>query len=180
MPVAQGQYGLPAHQVFLATLGAESQVLTGQVRVAGGPIRRRWISHRSGLGHREQLAAPRQLFSAMTVAEQAEVPDAHEARGQEVEGEAADELSGFERHDSRWVVVARIPPAASEGPRFECEEAMSGDGDLVGVTAELLEHLRGTPEGGFSIDDPCAAPTTGKKVSDGWGVGARLQVAVQL
>jgi hypothetical protein len=49
------------------------------------------------------------------------VADAHEARGQDVEEEAADELSGFERHDSRLVVVARIPPAERAVPRFESE-----------------------------------------------------------
>ena len=56
----------------------------------------------------------------MTVAEQAEVTEAHDARGQDVEEEAADERSGCERHDSRLVVVARIPPAARDVPRFEC------------------------------------------------------------
>ena len=57
---------------------------------------------------------------------------------------------------------------------------MIGDGDLVGVTAEILEHLRGSPEGGLSLDDPCAAPTTCQQVSEGWGIGERLQLAVKL
>jgi hypothetical protein len=56
----------------------------------------------------------------MTVAEQAAVTEAPEACGQAVAEDAADELSGGERHDSRVVVVARIPPAAREVPRFEC------------------------------------------------------------
>jgi hypothetical protein len=177
--VAQGPYGVPAPQGSRATLGAERQVLTGQWHGAGGPVRRRWISQRSGLGHREQLAAQRQLVSAMTVAEPAAVTEAHEARGQEVEGEAADELRSFERHDSWLVVVASIPSAARDVPRFEVAYAMMGDGDLVGVTAEILEHLRGTPEGGVSIDDPFTAPTTCQQVSEGWGISERLQLAVK-
>ena len=180
MPVVQGQYGVPAHQVSLAPRGAERQVLTGQWRVAGGPVQRGWISQRSGLGHREHLAAQRQLGRAMTVAEQAEVTDAYEARGQDVEEEAAAERRGFARHDSRLGVVASIPPAARDVPRVECESAMSGDGDRVGVTAARLEPRRGPPDGGVSLDDPCAAPTTCQQVSEGWGIGERVQVAVNL
>ena len=116
----------------------------------------------------------------MTVTEPAEVTDAHEARGQDVAAEAADALRGFERQDSRLVVVARIPPAERDVPRFEFASAMMGDGDLVGGTAERLEHRRGSPEGGCSLDDPCAAPTTCQKVSEGWGSGERLQLAVKL
>lgn len=116
----------------------------------------------------------------MTVAEQAEVTDAHEARGQAVAEEATDELSGFERHDSRLVVVASIPPAERDVPCFEFEEAMIGDGDLVGVTAEIREPLRGPPEGRLSIDDPCTVPTTCQKVSEGGGIGERRELAVKL
>ena len=57
---------------------------------------------------------------------------------------------------------------------------MIGDGDLVGVTAARLEPRRGPPDGGVSLDDPFAAPTTCQQVSDGWGIGERLQLAVKL
>ena len=57
---------------------------------------------------------------------------------------------------------------------------MISEGDLVGVTAEILEPLRGTPAGGCSLDDPCAAPTTCQQVNEGWGIGERLQLAVTL
>ena len=106
--------------------------------------------------------------------------DAYEARGQDVEEEAAAERRGFARHNSRLGVVASLPPAERDVPRVECESAMIGDGDLVGVTAARREHLARVPRGGFSLDDPFAAPTTCQQVSEGWGIGERLQLAVKL
>jgi hypothetical protein len=45
----------------------------------------------------ESLPAEGELFIAGTVGEQPEVTDAHEAIGQDVQQEAADELSGWRR-----------------------------------------------------------------------------------
>jgi hypothetical protein len=50
-------------------------------------------------------------LAAVAVGEQAEVADLHEARGQDVKQEAADELDCVEVHDAAPVVVPGIAPA---------------------------------------------------------------------
>ena len=50
-------------------------------------------------------------WSAIAVGQQAEVADLDEARGQDVEQEAADELDRIEGHDLDAVIVFRVPPA---------------------------------------------------------------------
>ena len=56
-------------------------------------------------------SAERQCLASIAVGEQAEVADLDEARGQDVEQEAADELDRIEGHDLDAVIVFGVPPA---------------------------------------------------------------------
>jgi hypothetical protein len=65
--------------------------------------RRRWGMRRSRLldrrrGPTEELTRPRDRLGALAAGEQAAVPDAMEARWQDVEEKPADELVDVERH----------------------------------------------------------------------------------
>ncbi len=73
----------------------------------------RLSENRAGLcsGCVEVQSAKRECPSAIAVSEQAEVADLDEARGQDVEQEAADELDRIEGHDLDAVVVFRVAPA---------------------------------------------------------------------
>ncbi len=116
----------------------------------------------------------------MAVTEPTEVADAHEARGQDRQQEAADELGSSEGHDPLLVVVAIILPAARDVPLCACEQAMIGDGDVVGVTAELRQHLGGTTEGGVGIDDPCGVATAVEHAGEPLRRSEGLQLPMKL
>lgn len=74
---------------------------------------------------------------------------AMEAVGQDVEEEAPDELVGREAND----LVALASPTAVVLPSerdvilIQGEETAVGDGDTMGVAAEIGEHLLGPAEG---------------------------------
>ncbi len=83
--------------------------------------------------------------------------DANEALGEQMQEEAAQELIEREGHQFLLIVVRRIAPMKGDlavGHRYQ---SMVGDGDTVGVTAEILEHILGAAEGWFRVDHPVFA-----------------------
>src|SRR5207302_1342767 len=89
-----------------------------------------------------------------TVGEIAIVADAMEAFGQDVEQEAADELVGTKGHHLLLVVVAIILPAEADPALGKTDQAAVGDGDAMGIAAEIIEHLLGSAERSLGVDDP--------------------------
>ena len=59
-----------------------------------------------------------------------------------------------DRHDSFLISVGIIFPAESNLIMLEGHEAVVGDGDAMGVTGEIAEHMMGTAEGWLGVDDP--------------------------
>ena len=102
----------------------------------------------------EQCARQGQALFAEAVGQQAVVADAHEASGQHVEEEAAQELAGVERHDALLAAVGIIPPAEVDALAVEGDQAVVGDGDAMGVAAEIAQHMFRSAEGRLGIDDP--------------------------
>ena len=123
-------------------------------RCAGASARRR--SGLSASGSRlfccgcQQSAAQVELGGAMAVGEEAIVADAMEAVGQGVQEEAADELVGVERHDLRPAAMAIVPPAERDAFVVHADQAGIGDGDAMGVAAEIGQYLLGPPNGGLA------------------------------
>src|SRR5208337_4930520 len=74
--------------------------------------------NRGGLcsGSVEVQSAKSECPSAISVSEQAEVADLDEARGQDVEQEAADEFDRIEGRDLAAVVVFGVAPAEAYRP----------------------------------------------------------------
>ena len=104
----------------------------------------------------EQLACAREVLDASAVGEEALVADAVKAVGQHVEEEAADELRRCEGHD--LVAVAAfctvILPGEGDAVVVEADQAAVGDGDAVGVAAEIGEHRFRPGEGPLGVDHP--------------------------
>ena len=50
--------------------------------------------------------------------------------------------------------MAIVFPTEGNLPLFEREQALIGDGDAVGITTEILQHLARPAEGWLGIDDP--------------------------
>ena len=52
------------------------------------------------------------------------------------------------------VAVAVVLPLEGDHAVFQFEDAPVGDGDAVGVAAEILQDVLGSAEGGFGVDHP--------------------------
>ncbi len=84
-------------------------------------------SVRSGL-FREQVAASGEPCGAMTVGHEAEVPDAVEARWQDMEQKPAHELSRIEGHDLGATLAAVVLRAEADLAVGDGDEPAVGDG----------------------------------------------------
>src|SRR5438067_12928979 len=115
-----------------------------------------------------------QLGGAPAVGEIAVVADAMEAVRQNVEQEAADELVGAKGHHLLLVVVAIILPAEADPALGKTDQAAVGDGDAMGIAAEIIEHLLGSAERALGVDDPANGAQRPQPGSEhGWRGQAR-------
>src|ERR1700676_4827105 len=89
--------------------------------------------------HREELAGARNVGGAGRSGEQAIVADAVESFGQDVDEEAADELTGGERHllVSGASVGAIIFVPEGDAVLVQRDQPAVGDGDAVGVARQI-------------------------------------------
>jgi len=95
--------------------------------------------------------------------QRAVVADAVEALGQHVHQETPDELVRMKPHrlPAAGAVDALVLPAERNGAVVGCNEAAVRDGNPVGVTGEIAQHLLGPSERRFAIDHPLDPPQRG-------------------
>ena len=98
----------------------------------------------------EQLASQSDVVKAEAVGEQAVMTDADEAPGKHMEEEAVQKLLCCELHSALLSAVGIVLPAEGDMLAVEGEQAVVGDGDAMGVTAEKTQHLLGTAHGLFA------------------------------
>jgi len=113
---------------------------------SGGPIDA-WL-------HAEQRAAALERSSAAAVGEEAEVADADQAFGQDMDQKAAQELIGGNGHDLVLATVGIVSPAEGDAMVLASHEAMVGDGDAMGISGQIVENIFSTAEGRLGVDDP--------------------------
>ena len=106
----------------------------------------------------------------MPVGEEAEATDAHEAARQQVEQEAAQKLFDRQGHEPFPVAVSGVSPAEGDVSVGESNQPVVGDGDAVGVGAEMAQSVFWPTEGRFGVDDPVMA----EQESEPGGEGARF------
>ena len=114
----------------------------------------------------QQTAALVEPGGTMTVGEKAIMADAMEAVGQCVQEEATDELVSIERHDLRPAVMAIIPPAERDAIVVHADQPGIGDGDAMGIAAEIGQHLLWPTERRLGIDDPFEATDFGEHAGE--------------
>lgn len=134
--------------------------------------------HRGGGG--EQLAAENELGGTVAVGQEAVVADALKTGRDGVLQEAADELLGGKGHGLGLVAVAIILPLESDHAVFQRQDAPVGDGDAVGITAEILQYVLGSAKGRLGIDDPLAFAERSQIAGEELWVGKVLEVAKKL
>ena len=93
----------------------------------------------------------------MPVGEVAEVADAHEAAGQQVQEKAAQELFDRQGHELLLVAMSGVSPAEGDVVIGESNQPVVGDGDAMGVSAEIAQRVFRPTEGPLGVDDPVMA-----------------------
>ena len=91
--------------------------------------------------------------------EEAVVADLHEAFGQDMLEEPADELEGTESHGSPSVAVGLLV-AVEYGIVFHLQDSAVGDGDAEDIGGEVLDGVRAISHG-LGVDDPGHVPDLG-------------------
>ena len=71
--------------------------------------------------------------------------------------EAAQELFDRQGHEPLLVAVSGISPPECDVTLSESNQPVVGDGDAVGVGAEIAQHVLWSTEGRLGIDDPVLA-----------------------
>ena len=110
---------------------------------------------------------------AISVGEQAVVADFHEAPRQDVKAEAAQKLCQREGHRPDLALVGIVLVAEGDRPVLTVQslQAAVGDGDPVGVTAQIREDRLRTGKGPFGVDDPLVTAETTEPASKDHRVG---------
>ena len=122
---------------------------------------------------RQQLLAEREAMRAESVREETKIPDSHEALGQHVQEEAAQELRSQQRHRALLAAVSIVLPSEGDAFTIECEEPMIGDGDPVSVSTEISEDLGRTTESRLGVDHPVLAVQLSQKSTELFWISQR-------
>jgi len=88
------------------------------------------------------------------VSEKAEVADSHKTAWQHVEEEAAKELFDRQGHEPFLIAVSGVAPAKGYVAVGESNQPAVGNGNAVGVGAEIAQHMFWPAERPFGVDDP--------------------------
>ena len=102
----------------------------------------------------EELAALSKGLFFRAVGQKAEVTDAHEAIGQDVEQKAADEFFGIEGHRFQPVFISAVAVAKTDLAIFDGEDTIIGKCHAVSVAAKVVEDSFGGAERLFRVDHP--------------------------
>src|SRR5258708_5776817 len=86
--------------------------------------------------------------------EEAEVADADQDFGQNMDEKAAQKLLGGNGHDLVLAAVSIVSPAEGDAMVLESHEAMVGDGDAMGIAGQVVENMFSTAEGWLGVNDP--------------------------
>ena len=103
--------------------------------------------------------------------------DANKALGEQVQQESAQELIRRKGHQFLLIVMSRIAPTKGDLAVGQRDQSMVGDGHAMGVTAEILEHIVGTAEGWFGVDDPVFSEQWSEPGSEDLGLREQSQIA---
>ena len=158
----------------------EVEVIPGEFLMQVLPVGGLGAGHRRRGCDAEQCACPLELLGPVTVGEEAGLTDAVEASRQGVQQEAADEFLGVEGQRPLPSAVAVVAPAEGDLAAVNRDDAVVGDGDTVGVAAEVVEDLLGATEGPLGVDHSFGLAQLGQEALEGDGVAQHLEGAMQL
>jgi hypothetical protein len=133
---------------------AETQLATGHPSDDEPGTAANRTAHLGGdLGISGPIVCPQQSTTAYehtatpALGGKAEVADADQALGQNVDQEAAQELIGGDRHDFLLAATRIVFPARRDSIIVKRHQAKVGDGDAVPIASEIVQNMLGTAEG---------------------------------
>jgi hypothetical protein len=140
-----------------------------------------WRLRRIDAGwHAKKSAATFERSAPSAVGEESAVPDANQATRQNMQQEAAQELSGGNGHDPLFAAVGIVPPTKRDAIVFKGNETMFGDGHTVCVPGQVVENMFGSAEGRLGVDDPVLLAESPEEVAEWAGWGKRFEWGVEL
>lgn len=93
------------------------------------------------------------------------VSDFHKARWQDMAEKAADKLVRREPHNLLLVSIPVVLPLKGDKATINIEDTVVGDGDTVGISAQILHNTGSIPEGWLAVDHPFLAVAGIQKLS---------------
>ena len=152
----------------VAAVRAQGDVDAGETQQHG---LRRFRLARWRCGLFDQSAAQGELAVAAPIGEQAVVAQPGEAARQDMRQEPPDELVGIKTHGLVPIAVGVVAPLETDVLAVKVDEAVVGDGDLVGVAPEIGQDMRGARERRLGVDHPVVGSQCGRQVVEVVGVG---------
>src|SRR5438270_10373536 len=73
-------------------------------------------------------------------------------------------------------MVSGVAPTKSDLPVGKRDQSMVGNGDTVGVAAEILEHILGAGEGWLGVDHPVFAKQRSQPGGEEFGLREERQI----
>jgi len=101
--------------------------------------------------------------TASAAGKETEVANTNEAAGQDMKQETAEKLIGAKRHDSFLVAVSGVSEAERDLFTVEGDQSVIGDGNTMGISTEVSEHLIGPAERRLAVDHPAVAEQLSEK-----------------
>jgi hypothetical protein len=117
----------------------------------------------------------RKFGSARAITQEAIVANALKAVRQDMKEKAAEEFACGQGHELLLVVMPIVFPAEGDGVLLQAHQPMIGDGDPVGVAAQIIEDLLGAAKGWLGVHDPLGGTYRSEVRGKGPGIGQRLQ-----
>ncbi len=102
----------------------------------------------------EEFARAREFVASTAIGEQAEMANAYESQGNDMEEETVDERVAGQGHRFDAVGVSVITVAETDLALGEVDEPVVGDGDAVGISPEVGDDLLRSGEGTLGVDHP--------------------------
>src|ERR1019366_9168477 len=97
-----------------------------------------------------------------------------------MEQESAQELLDIQSHEPLLVAMGGVSPAEGDVALGESNQSVVGDGDAVGVGAQIAQHIFRPSEGALGVDDPVMAEQYAQPCCEGTRLGQGQEEAVEL
>jgi hypothetical protein len=118
-------------------------------------------------------------YTASAAGKETEVANTNEAARQDMKQEAAKKLIGTKRYEALLVAVSGVSETERDFFAVEGYQPVIGDGNTMGISAEVSEHLVGPAERWLAVDHPAVAEQLPEKAPKQPWLSQRLKLPVE-